>query len=155
MANKLYRSRSDSMLGGVCGGLARYFDIDPNLVRLIFVVFAVVTGFGILVYLALWLIVPEDEEGASQPLGDRVREGTDDIVDRAKRLGEEIRSTARSSDPMAAFAVGLVLIAIGVVLLLRNLGITWLAWISFRTLWPALLILVGVAFLWRWLRGGD
>ena len=155
MANKLHRSMSNSMLGGVCGGLGEYFDADPNLIRLIFVVLTVINGLGILVYLALWLIVPEEEEGARQPLADRVRDGTDEIIGRAKKLGEEVRSTAGSTNAGAVLTVGLILIALGVVFLLRNLGITWLNWIAFGTLWPALLILVGAAFLWRWLRGGD
>jgi phage shock protein C len=143
------------MLGGVCGGLGKYFDIDANLIRLIFVVVAVIPGFGAPVYLLLWLIVPEESDGAKEPLADRMREGTDEIVDRAKKLGKEVRSTVRSSNPAATFAIGLLLILVGAVFLLRNLGITWLNWIAFGTLWPALLILVGAAFLWRWLRGGD
>jgi len=155
MAGKLYRSASDSMLGGVCGGLGAYFDADPNLIRLIFVVLAVVPGFGVPIYLVLWLILPEEGEASGQPIGDRVRDGADEIADRAKKLGEEIRSTAKTTHRAAIFTIGLLLIAIGVVFLLRNLGITWLSWIAFGTLWPALLILVGAAFLWRWLRGGE
>ena len=155
MADKLYRSTSDSMLGGVCGGLGKYFNADPNLIRLIFVVLAVIPAFGVPIYLVLWLIVPEEGEGAKEPLADRVRDGADQIVDRAKRFGEEVRSTANSSNPAATFIIGLILIVLGVIFLLRNLGITWLNWIAFGTLWPALLILVGAAFLWRWLRRGD
>ncbi len=155
MANKLYRSTSDSMLGGVCGGLGKYFDADVNLIRLIFVVLAVIPAFGVPIYLVLWLIVPEEGEGSKEPLADRIRDGTDEIVDRAKRFGEEVRSTANSSNPAATFIIGLILIVLGVIFLLRNLGITWLNWIAFGTLWPALLILVGAAFLWRWLRRGD
>ena len=78
MAKRLVRSTNDSMLGGVCGGLGTYFDADPNLIRLIFVVFAAITGVGVLVYLALWLILPEEGEGTSQPIADRVKEGADE-----------------------------------------------------------------------------
>lgn len=54
------RSRSQRMLGGVCGGLAEYFGIDANLVRAGAVVAAFVTGGGaVLVYLALWMLLPE------------------------------------------------------------------------------------------------
>ena len=155
MAKTLHRTTSDSMLGGVCGGLGKYFDADPNLIRLIFVIFAAITGFGILVYLALWMILPQEGEGAKRSLADRVRSGTDEIVDRTKKLGEEVRSTTRPSNPAATFGIGLLLVVLGVVFLLRNLGIPWLSWIAFGTLWPALLILVGAAFLWRWLAGGD
>jgi len=153
MAEKLYRCTSDSMLGGVCSGLGKYFDVDANLIRLIFVVLAVLPGFGVPIYLVLWLILPEDAENAKQPLADRVRDGTDEMVERAKRFGQEVRTTATSSNPKATFILGLLLVALGVVFLLRNLGITWLSWIAFGTLWPALLVLVGTAFLWRWFRG--
>lgn len=56
---RFYRSY-DRMLGGVCGGIAEYFDIDPTLVRLAYVVLTFGTAFsGIIVYLLLWLIMPE------------------------------------------------------------------------------------------------
>jgi phage shock protein C len=57
-ARKLYRSRSDRMLGGVCGGLGDYFRVDPTLMRLIFVVLFLLGGHGLLVYLILWIIIP-------------------------------------------------------------------------------------------------
>jgi phage shock protein C len=57
---KLYRSRSNRQLAGVCGGVAKYFNIDPTLVRVLFVVFAVLGGPGLLAYILLWIIVPEE-----------------------------------------------------------------------------------------------
>ncbi len=58
MERKLYRSRTDSRIAGVCGGLGEYLDIDPTLVRLIFVLLALTGGHGVLLYIILWLIVP-------------------------------------------------------------------------------------------------
>ena len=55
---KLYRSRTDSMLGGVCGGIAQRMNWDPSLVRLIWVFFTLAGGSGFLLYLILWLIIP-------------------------------------------------------------------------------------------------
>ncbi len=57
---KLYRSRRERMIGGVCGGLGEYFGIDPTLVRVLFVVAALFGGPGILAYLILLIIVPEE-----------------------------------------------------------------------------------------------
>jgi phage shock protein C len=57
---KLYRSRSNRQLAGVCGGVAKYFNIDPTLVRVLFVAFAVLGGPGLLAYILLWIIVPEE-----------------------------------------------------------------------------------------------
>lgn len=66
----LRRSRSDRMLGGVCGGLAQYLGVDSLLVRLFFVVFAILAGSGLLVYLLFWILVPM-EDGQSSPSAGR------------------------------------------------------------------------------------
>lgn len=55
---KLYRSRNEKMLGGVCGGLAEYFCIDPTWVRLIFIFFSLLAGFALILYLIMWVVVP-------------------------------------------------------------------------------------------------
>lgn len=61
---RLYRSRTDRMLAGVCGGLARYFNIDPTIVRILFVLLALPGGVpGPLIYLFLWILVPEEPVG--------------------------------------------------------------------------------------------
>jgi len=61
MNKKLSRSRKNRMIAGVCGGLAEYFNMDPTVVRLLYVVVSVMSvAFpGILVYLILWIIMPE------------------------------------------------------------------------------------------------
>jgi phage shock protein PspC (stress-responsive transcriptional regulator) len=60
-ARRLLRSRDDRMIAGVCGGAARYFGIDPALVRIALVVLTILgVGTGALVYLACWLLVPEE-----------------------------------------------------------------------------------------------
>ncbi len=62
MARRMYRSRTEKMLGGVCGGLADLFDIDPTLVRLVFVLATLWGGIGLVIYLALWWIAPYKDE---------------------------------------------------------------------------------------------
>lgn len=57
---RLFRSRTNRSIAGVCGGLGEYFNVDPTLVRLLFVVFALAGGPGLLVYIILWLIMPEE-----------------------------------------------------------------------------------------------
>jgi phage shock protein C len=57
---KLYRSRTDRKLGGVCGGLAQYLGVDATAIRVIFVVLAVLGGSGLIIYLAMWLLVPTE-----------------------------------------------------------------------------------------------
>ena len=56
---KLYRSRDERMIAGVCGGIGEYFDIDPTLIRLLTVAFILAGGSGILGYIVGWIIIPE------------------------------------------------------------------------------------------------
>lgn len=60
MQKKLRRSSADSMIGGVCGGLAEYFELDPTLVRVAYVLLTICTAFsGTLAYILLWIIMPK------------------------------------------------------------------------------------------------
>jgi len=97
---RLYRSVTDKAIAGVCGGLAHYFNIDPALVRLAFVVFALAGGASVLLYIVLWIAVPVGEGTPAVALGDR---------------GHEMLAT--------------VLIAIGALWLLANFGVfTFINW---------------------------
>lgn len=57
-AKRLYRSNVSKMIGGVCGGIAEYFDIDPTIVRLIWAFAFLWGGFGLLAYIVAWIIIP-------------------------------------------------------------------------------------------------
>jgi phage shock protein C len=65
-SKKLYRSQKEKMVAGVCGGLGEYLDLDPTLIRIIWVVITLMGGAGLLAYLIMWIVVPlEPEAGAS------------------------------------------------------------------------------------------
>ncbi|WKD59478.1 PspC domain-containing protein [Corynebacterium caspium] len=55
--SRLYRSRTDKYLGGVCGGIAETYDVDPTLIRLL-VVAATLMGWGLIMYIAAWIVMP-------------------------------------------------------------------------------------------------
>jgi phage shock protein C len=59
MEKRLYRSRNDRKLAGVCGGIAEYYGWDPTLVRVAWIVLTLLGGSGILIYLIMWLVMPE------------------------------------------------------------------------------------------------
>jgi phage shock protein PspC (stress-responsive transcriptional regulator) len=73
MEKRLYRSRTDRMIAGVCGGLAEYFGVDPTLVRVVAVILALANGIGAIAYVILMIVVPEEgdrpmyEEGTTTP----------------------------------------------------------------------------------------
>ncbi|NOZ71731.1 MAG: PspC domain-containing protein [Chloroflexi bacterium] len=60
MTKRLYRSRKDQMIAGVCGGIGEYLNIDPTLVRLAFLLLAIWGGGGVLAYLIAWIVIPEE-----------------------------------------------------------------------------------------------
>lgn len=60
MSKRFYRSRNDKQLGGVCGGLAEYFELDPSLLRIAAILLLFVGGTGLLAYLVAWVVIPMD-----------------------------------------------------------------------------------------------
>lgn len=137
MANKLYRSEDNRVIGGVCAGLARHFDVDPVLVRLVFVALAFVNGLGVLAYLILWLVVPD--EGRGEMAGEDVlRANLDDIRRQVRQAGQSLRTSSRSN-----VIVGVLLVAIGASLLLK----TFFPAISAGLVWPVALIGLGAYLL--------
>ncbi len=119
--NKLYRSRRHRVIGGVCGGLAQYFAADVSVIRLAWVLFSLLGGAGIVLYLLAWIIIPERQAHSRESFhGEPAYE-----VDHAER----------------ARLAGIILVAVGAYLLLERV-------ISIRvTLWPLLLVVAGVALL--------
>jgi len=63
---RLYRSRTDRILGGVCSGIAKYFDVDPTIIRLVAVALIFAGGSGILAYILAWIIIPEEPEAKTE-----------------------------------------------------------------------------------------
>lgn len=144
-AGGVLRRGTDRVVAGVCSGLAQYFGVDPLVVRLVFVVLALVHGVGLLLYLLLWLLMePASGEVASdRPLGARVRTMVDEIRDdfRGGVTGSPLSANRRS------LWVGALLILIGVYFFLDNLGL--LSWINWGIVWPIVLIAIGAALLLR------
>jgi phage shock protein C len=150
---KLYRSRTDRMLWGVCGGLARYFGIDSTLVRLIAVLLIFAGGSGIVAYLVLAIIVPLEGSQAATP-EEAVQENVREMRATAESLGHEMRTTVGErkstsdlgrSGAVALVIVGLVIVILGLVFLLDALNIFW--WFHWGYIWPVILIVIGVLIL--------
>ncbi len=156
MDRRLYRSRSDRVLLGVCGGLANYFDMDPVLVRIIFVLLIFAHGLGILAYIVMAVLVPlEGSKGA--PPRDTIRENVEEMKQSATELGDEIRSSFGKEnrpegesqlvvrDHRRRSILGIVLVVVGVFLLLGSLNL--FSWFRWAHLWPVILVIVGLIII--------
>lgn len=58
--NKLYRSKSNRILAGVCGGIGEYFKVDPTIVRLLWLLISITGGAGVIAYIIAWIIIPKE-----------------------------------------------------------------------------------------------
>lgn len=129
------------MIGGVCGGLGNYLGIDPVIFRFLFIVLLFGANFGFLLYLLLWIIIPEEgkEYGAQGH----------DIGERVRGMGEDVQQAVSQPHPQAGIIVGAALLLVGGILLVDNLNFHWLRWLDFDLLWPVLLIIGGIVLLVR------
>lgn len=153
MQSRLIRSRSDRMLGGVCGGLAAYLRIDATIIRLLFVLMALGSGAGVFIYLVLWFVLPAEGATGSTNLNASIRAGAEEMAERARTLGADLRSPDSGANRRGLMVVGAGLILVGAIVFLNNLNIPWLAWLKVDLLWPLVLVAAGVLVIVRYLRG--
>jgi phage shock protein C len=152
MKHRLYRSRTDCMLGGVCGGLGEYLGLDPTLVRLFFVILALGTGIGVFLYILLWIVVPV-EGAALRTLEEGAQTAAGEMADRARTFGQEFAGAVARPNPRMGVFIGVALIVMGSIWMVRSLDLPWLRWLDFDFLWPTLLIIGGIVLILRRLRG--
>ncbi|NTW03658.1 MAG: PspC domain-containing protein [Oscillochloris sp.] len=91
MQPRLTRSPTESMISGVCGGLAEYFNIDPVIVRLIFILVTLTSGLGLPVYVVLWIVMPKAQVSANQQ---NFQQNFQQFSQEASRLGQEFGQEA-------------------------------------------------------------
>lgn len=133
MPKRLYRSNSCRMLGGICGGMGEYFDVDPTVVRVIAVILGLASmGWAVIAYIIGWIIIPEELPGAVK----------------AKKSSEPDNQPKvhYASATWTRYFPGLALIFFGALILVRE---HWY-WIDFHEVWPVMLIAIGLALIfWR------
>lgn len=156
---KLKRSNTNNVMAGVCGGLGEYFDIDPIIFRIIFVILFFIGGGGAIIYLILWIFIPRDTV-YYQPGPDK--KDTKESGPKYSNFGEtEVPFEEVNSDKQAtnnekktedstagALVAGVVLIIIGSMFLVQRL---WDINV-FRDWWPLILVGAGAIFLYNALK---
>ncbi len=146
MSKKLYRSRKNRTIGGVAAGLAEYFDIDPTLVRIIFVVSLFLGGSGVIAYILLWIIVPEEpypvftSAGTAETAAGATGQNTDPNT--AAQYEEYSRKTEERKKKRLIF-LGIGLILLGLFFLADN----FIPHIHFTDFLSLVLIAVGIGLL--------
>ncbi len=149
---RLTRSKEDQIIAGVAGGFAEYFQIDPVLIRLIFVILTLGGGSGVLVYIILWLVMPEvgSENKSTQ---EAVEENKADMKNKAKTVSKDIKKAAKSKNSEMCIGVGIMVF--GFLLLMGTLGVPralnpfWYIGLAMKYIWPLLLVVIGLIIITR------
>ena len=139
--HRLYKSRDDRFLFGVAGGVAEYFDIDPVLVRLGWVLLTIATGgIGLLVYIVMAIVTPSGRSVVSKSTHDE-----DTAVDTPDGVDDSHSYVRSSRGHMARNVLAIGLIVVGVVILLNNLGV--FGSIRWDIVWPVAIVAIGLTIL--------
>ena len=155
MGRRLYRSKSDRMISGVCGGLATYFDMDPTVVRVIAVLLLLFTsGAALIAYIIMAIVIPVEGSKSAEPK-DTVKENVDEMKESATELGRELQSTFAGDKDETQDETkirqrrrnlfGIILIIIGVLFLLGSFDLFW--WFQWGYLWPVIIIIIGALII--------
>jgi len=149
MQKKLYRSRKDYMIAGVCGGIAEYFDVDSTLVRLLAVLIVFLGGAGVVAYIIAWIIIPKNPEQVSDEnfeksgkLKEKIKKGTENVIKEVKEYFES-EEPYHKSEKNRRILGGIIIIVIGLIFLLNN----FFPWTGWSKLWPLILIVVGITIM--------
>jgi phage shock protein C len=124
MPKKLYRSRVDCKIAGVCGGLGEYFNVDPTLIRIIAILLIFADGVGLLAYIVAWIAMPK------WPIGET------EVINADRSLPDR--------RPPSLLWPGLILIVVGLLILFNN--IFW--WFRFSDyIVPLILVVAGILLI--------
>jgi phage shock protein PspC (stress-responsive transcriptional regulator) len=131
--NKLYRSNTDKVIGGVSGGLADYLNIDVVIIRILFVLLALFGGGGVLIYIILWIAIPAQTVGFT-PIHDMSPSSTAD---------KDATGVASNKQSNTALGAGIVLIIIGLLFLADRL----MPFYNLIDFWPVILVVAGILII--------
>ncbi len=145
---KLTRSTTDRILAGVCGGIGRYFEIDPVVIRMVFVLSALFGGIGIFIYIVLALIIPSDTEVSDRNVVNEVKKNAEEFGQSIKSSANRFREEVKSTDTYHRRNwFGVALVILGILLILSNFGLFQI--FNFGRLWPLILVILGFLILFR------
>ncbi len=134
---KLYRSREDRMIFGVCGGMAKYFDADSTLIRVIFILLVFANGIGLVMYFIFAILIPLEPGIAEES---KTEESKEFIVELKKK-----------NRYISKIIFGIILILLGLFFVLdRYFPISfYMRWLSIRSLWPYIIIVLGLYLIFK------
>jgi phage shock protein C len=144
---RLYRSTSNSVIAGVCGGLGKYLNSDPVVFRILFVVAFLVGGTGLLAYIILWIVIPVEKTpnifGQQTNKDSSYAINTEEENNTNEKQTDHMEEQKQQQKNDGNLWGGLILITLGAIFLIDR----FVPSIDFGDLWPLILIVVGVILI--------
>ncbi len=158
MNDRLFRSRRNRIVGGVAAGFAEYLNLEPIIIRLLFVVITIFNGLGILLYIVLWIVVPEEivvqtGTGTTTAQGDKDFDKhsakENDESSRSENIGDNEYTPAdkdeKKSSGKGRIIIGLTLLVLGFLFLFDN----FFPYFEIIDIFPLLLLGLGIFLIWN------
>lgn len=133
---KLYRSEKNKVIAGICGGLGDFFDIDPTIIRILFILISLFGGGGVFVYFILWIVIPS-EKTTKKNSEDYIKENVEELKTKSQEIA--------GKNPRVF--LGIIIMVIGFSILMQNFGFYSFGYIW--KFWPIALIAGGFVMLSR------
>lgn len=149
-------TRREPVLGGVCGGLAHFLNLDPTLVRVVFAAWLLLGHNAVLVYVLLWAIVPSEADAkAGASAADTARHGAAEMGEKAKQAADGITKAVGDKKPDATWIFGLLVLVAGIWWFLDELGVNILGWVDWDWVLPLGLVALGSWLMNRAKKEGE
>ncbi|MDD5417895.1 MAG: PspC domain-containing protein [Candidatus Nanoarchaeia archaeon] len=138
---KLYRSKTNRVIAGICGGIGEYFNIDPVIIRILWVLFTLAGGSGIIAYIIAWVIIPEEKDKS-------IAEKFSNAEKNGKHYKMEKNEKAK-----ILMLLGIFIIIVGLGFVLRNVFSNWFGFFNLGGFFlPGVIIVIGIILV---IKGRD
>lgn len=139
MAQRLYRSEDDKVISGLCGGVGEFFDLDPTIIRIVFVILTIWGGVGVILYIIGVLVVPVRPSNLAE--GEKKTKNTD-FTDKINEIAQDLKEKVNNKNRKmlrGEVIIGSAIILFGLLLFIEN----FLPHYGLDLFWPIMLILFG------------
>lgn len=142
MHDRLYRSRQNRIIGGVAAGLGEYLNLDPVLIRILFVIVTLLNGLGIVIYIIFWIIVPENDYEQPEVVSSTSSTATD--VESPSNYRSETKVKQNKKSGNGRIIAGIILIILGFSFLSER----FFPFFDFDDILPLFLLVAGIGLIW-------
>jgi phage shock protein C len=153
MNKRLYRSKNNKVLAGVCGGLGEYFGVDPTIIRIVYAAISLIISplllGGVVIYVIAAIVIPQDEGSFSENYTQQTNEGFTEDVSGMKT--DDWNKQVNYDAGKNRILLGTALVVIGILFLLKQL----VYWFDYKYIIPLIVVGIGIYIIYKGGKDGD